>query len=163
MRYARETSVSSSASRSEIEKTLMRFGADGFMYGHHGPDHVIEFAAAQRRIRFVMKLPAKTEERFTFRDRYGKKVPNPPDLVEKLYEQEVRQQWRALALLVKAKLAAVEAGIVSFEEEFLSHVVIVNKAGKTITVGEYLVPQLDDIYAQKKLPPLLPGAHEGAK
>ena len=35
------------------------------------------------------------------------------------WEQACRQRWRALALVIKAKLEAIDAEISTFEEEFL--------------------------------------------
>lgn len=49
----------------------------------------------------------------------------------KEYEQAGRQRWRALALVIKAKLEAVGTGIVTFEEEFLAHIVL--PSGRTVT------------------------------
>lgn len=162
MRYAQETEVSSEKSRSEIEKTLVRFGATSFMYGHHEGSAVIEFVANNKRIRFVMKLPPRTEERFThfIHGRSHKPVPRTAQAMEKVYEQEVRQHWRALALLVKAKLAAVEAGITTFETEFLAHIVIPTKGGRTATVSQVLLPQVDEAYQSGRVPPLLLEAKE---
>ena len=69
------------------------------------------------------------------------------------WEQATRQRWRALALAVKAKLEAVEAGIATFESEFLAHIVMDD--GQTI--GEKLLPQIDRALMAGKLPKLLPG------
>jgi hypothetical protein len=69
----------------------------------------------------------------------------------------VRQRWRALALVIKAKLEAVEAGITIFEEEFLAHIVLPD--GRT--AGEYMVPQIEESYRTKQMPPLLPMLESG--
>jgi hypothetical protein len=52
-----------------------------------------------------------------------------------------RQRWRALYLVVRAKLEAVEAGIAIFEEEFMAFIVV---PGKNQTLGEILLPRLSD-------------------
>jgi hypothetical protein len=39
-------------------------------------------------------------------------------------EQAARQKWRALLLLVKAKLEAVDANIATFEEAFVGDIVM---------------------------------------
>jgi hypothetical protein len=41
-----------------------------------------------------------------------------------LWEQACRQRWRALALVVKAKLEAVQSGIATFEDEFLAYTML---------------------------------------
>ena len=58
------------------------------------------------------------------------------------------------ALAIKAKLEAVEAGISSFEEEFLAHVVLPDGS----TFGAWAKPQLAAVYAGGSMPALLPGA-----
>ncbi len=52
-----------------------------------------------------------------------------------------RQQWRALVLVVKAKLEAIECGFTTFEDEFLATVIMKNGQ----TVGEYARPQLQGL------------------
>lgn len=59
-------------------------------------------------------------------------------------EQAERQRWRALLLVLKAKLEAVESGIAIFESEFLANIVI-DRAGHT--VGDVLPEQIATIYA----------------
>jgi hypothetical protein len=156
MRYAQGTQVSSAASRNEIEKTLVRFGAEQFVYGWKEDAAVVEFMARNRRIRFTLPLPDKTDDRFILRQRYGRMVRNAPELIEKLWEQECRERWRALAALIKAKLAGVEAGINLFEQEFLAHIVLPSRE----TFGSWAAKQLPAIYSSGKMPPLLPGSTE---
>jgi hypothetical protein len=154
--YAKDTSVSVEKSRAEIERTLARFGASHFLFGSAPGGAVIEFIVGEWRVRFNMKLPDKFEDRFAFRTVYGRKKENPADQREKLWEAECRSYWRALALLVKAKLASVEANITSFEEEFLAHLVVQVGPGKTQTAAEAILPKLIEANKTGKLPPLLP-------
>lgn len=153
--YAKGTDVSVSRSREEIERSLSRFGATAFNYGWMNGAAAIQFVLGNRQIRFVMKLPKKTESRFIEKKFYNRTKKTTPDEQEKLWEAECRQYWRALALLVKAKLAAVEAGITDFEEEFLAHVVVPTADGST-TIGTWLRPQIEGAYKTGALPPLLP-------
>ncbi len=67
------------------------------------------------------------------------------------YEQAGRQRWRALALVIKAKLEAVESGVETFEDAFLSHIVLPGGG----TIGRWLKPQLQEAYVGGKMPPLL--------
>lgn len=69
------------------------------------------------------------------------------------WEQACRQSWRALALVIKAKLEAVEAGISTVDDEFLAHVLLPNGA----TVGETLGPELDAAAVEGRMPSLIPG------
>jgi hypothetical protein len=148
-RYAENTSVSSERSRAEIEQTLSRYGADGFMYGWDGGTAVLAFHMHGRRIRFDLQMPERNAEEFTKtetgRDRSAAQAA-------KAWEQACRQRWRALALVIKAKLEAVESGITMFEEEFLAHIVLPNGG----TVGGWMLPQVKDAYQSGQMPPLLP-------
>lgn len=150
--YASTTSVDSSKSRAEIERTLARYGATGFMYGWDLTSAVVGFIVSGRQIRFTLPLPDREAKEFTHTPSKG--LRRSADQVEQAYEQAVRQRWRALALVIKAKLEAVEAGIVSFEQEFAMHMML--PSGET--VGQWVLPQLADVYANNTVPALLPGA-----
>ena len=65
-----------------------------------------------------------------------------------------RERWRALLLLVKAKLVAVDGKIATFEEAFVGDIVL-PETGKT--VWESVREPLQLAYAQNKAVPLLPG------
>ena len=71
-------------------------------------------------------------------------------------EQAVRQRWRALALVIKAKLEAVESGITCFEDEFMAHIVLPNGN----TVSQWLIPQISSAYENGAMPKLLPMPEE---
>jgi hypothetical protein len=62
-----------------------------------------------------------------------------------------------LALVIKAKLEAVAAGIVTFEDEFAMHMVLPNGQ----TVREIVLPSLEIAYSTGNVSPLL--AIEGYK
>jgi hypothetical protein len=149
-RYAENTSVPSERSKAEIERLLARYGATDFMSGWDQRRAVVGFAMAHRRVQFVLTMPDRTSAEFT-RTSARKRVRSTTQ-AEAAYEQAVRQRWRALALVIKAKLEAVETGIATFEEEFLAHILLPN--GRT--VGEFMLPQIDIAYTRGTMPPLLP-------
>jgi hypothetical protein len=151
-RYAANTEVSSTKSRDEIERILTRYGADSFMYGWQDGAAVIAFRANDRRVRFVLPLPDRTGSEFTTYKRGYTEYRYSDEQIAKRYEQAIRQRWRALALVIKAKLEAVEAGISEFEDEFLAHVMLPD--GKT--VGEWMRPQVAEVYLSGRMPPMLP-------
>lgn len=66
--------------------------------------------------------------------------------------QERRSKWRALLLAIKSKLVTVETGIATFEQEFLAHVIIDGRS-----VGDILIPQIEDMARTGKYVPLLLG------
>lgn len=151
-RYAENTEVSSSRSRDEIERTLERYGADQFLYGWRDNDAVVGFRMEGRQVRFVLPLPARDAKEFTEYTSRGKLWARTEEAARKLYEQSVRQRWRALALVIKAKLEAVETGIAVFEDEFMANIVLPN--GRT--VGEEVRPSIAQAYHSGKMPNLLP-------
>lgn len=151
--YAQNTDVPSDRSRVEIEKTLARYGADQFMYGWQLGSAVIAFRMNSRQIKFQLPLPDRSAPEFT-QTPTGKE--RAASAIEKAYEQAVRQRWRALALVIKAKLEAVETGIAEFDEEFLAHIVLPD--GKT--VGSFMLPQVETAYQLGTMPNLLPAPGE---
>jgi hypothetical protein len=119
-KYAEGTSVDTTRSRIEIETIVRRFGATQIVTFEDGQRAVFGFTARNRTIRLTLPLPDRADVKFT---RHSRGVRSPAAAAE-AFEQEVRRRWRSLALLVKAKLAAVTDGITEFEEEFLAHTVL---------------------------------------
>lgn len=149
MGYADKTTVSTEKSRAEIERTLQRYQADQFMYGWDADRAVIGFRMAGRQIRFLLPMPNKTDREFTHTPT-GKK--RTEDGAYKEWEQACRQKWRALSLVIKAKLEAVESGIAIFEDEFMANIVLPNGG----TVSEFMLPQIATAYETGDMPKLLP-------
>lgn len=118
------------------------------MYGWQDNAAVVAFRAHDRRIRFILPLPDKGERRFVEHSR-GRRTP---EAALKEWEQATRQRWRALALVIKAKLEAVESGISEFEDEFLANIMLPSGA----TVGEWMKPQVAEAYRVGSMPTLLP-------
>ena len=133
--YAKDTAVPVERTRIEIEETLRRFGAEAFSSGYEGRRSFINFRAQGRMIRLVLELPDRSSRAFkvspTGRARSAESAATA-------YEAECRRRWRALALLVKAKLAGIADGITTFDEEWLPH--IVTRDGRT--VADIIAPQL---------------------
>lgn len=145
-RYAAETSVSTGKSRDEIERTLRRYGAEAFGYISEAKAAVVMFRMAGRHIKFVLPLPDPAAREFTHTP--SKAQARTADAAEAAWEQACRQRWRALALVIKAKLEAVEAGITTVEDEFLAHTVLPDGS----TVGEWAKPQIALTYQSGDMP-----------
>lgn len=152
MSYAEGTAVPVERSKAEIESMLIRYGADQFVSGWGETEARIQFRAKGRYVRFVLPIPARTEKRFTHQAKYAWK-PRTQGEAMKAWESELRRLWRALALVVKAKLEAVQSGIVGFEDEFMAHIVMPD--GKT--VAEHARPMIASAYETGKVVALLPG------
>jgi hypothetical protein len=157
-RYAENTSVPADRSRAEIERTLERYGARQFMYGRTEEQSVVAFvcevATASgerqlRQVRFVIPMPDKTDPSFTHTPT-GKRRRDPEAMLKE-YERATRQRWRALALVIKAKLEAVESGITEFEDEFMAHLVLPDGS----TVSEFMRPQIETAYEKGVMPKLV--------
>ena len=149
MAYAEKTTVSTEKSRAEIERTLQRYGADQFMYGWDQERAVIGFRLVGRQIKFLLPMPDKTSRQFTHTPT-GKARKESAIFTE--WEQACRQRWRALSLVIKAKLEAVEAGIAIFEDEFMANIVLPNGS----TVSQFMLPQITEAYESGEMPKLLP-------
>ncbi|ODT86692.1 hypothetical protein [Phenylobacterium sp. SCN 70-31] len=146
-RYASETTVSVEKSRIEIERTLARYGADAFAYFAEANRAMVAFRMADRQIKFVLTLPERNLPEFTHHSR----GPRTAEAALTSWEQACRQRWRALALVIKAKLEAVAAGITTIEDEFLAHTLLPDGS----TVGEWAKPQLNEAYQLGHMPTTL--------
>lgn len=161
MKYASQTSVPVDRSKAEIERLLVRYGADHFASGWRGNLATVGFRVHDRLVRFDLPLPKKDGQRFTHapaRNSWGVPRERSADAARKLWEQACRSAWRALALVIKAKLEAVDSGITSFESEFLAHIVL--PGGRT--VGDAIAPEIASAYAHGKAPQLLLAAGDGS-
>lgn len=150
-KYAASTSVPVERSRGEIERILRAHGATAFTYGWDAREAVVMFEMADRRILFRLPMPDRNERRFTHTE--VRRERRSPEAAEAAWEQACRANWRALLLVIKAKLEAVAAGIVTLETEFLAHVVLPDGS----TVAEHIAPRIALAYQQNQMPALLPG------
>ena len=134
MPYAEATEVPVSRSKAQLEAMLKQRGAEGFASGWDSAGDTIQFHWRGLIIRF--HLP-KVDQEPLRHDAAGRLRKG--DLLQRVVEQKDRSRWRALYLVVKAKLEAVESGIAVFEEEFLAFIVD-PQSGRT--VGEVVVPRI---------------------
>ena len=153
-RYAKKTTVTVERSRNEIEQTLKRYGADQFIHGWETGRAVIGFRLEGYPIRMILPLPRPEDfleyERNTQTgNRRGRRTP---EAARSAADQAERQAWRALLLVLKAKLEAVEAGITTIVHEFLPDMILPGD----ITVSEAVMPQLDEALTTGRLPSVLP-------
>jgi hypothetical protein len=131
MAYASRTDVPVDRSRAEIERLVTKFGATTFATAIEQGRAVVMFEAHSRRIRFDLPLPESSPK----------------------HDQLRRSRWRALLLVIKAKLESVESKIETFEEAFLAHVVMPDG----VTIGQHAKPSIARAYSENRMVPLLPG------
>lgn len=146
-RYAQRTTVSAAKSKAEIEKLVSRYGATQFIQGWQEGHARIAFRCSARLVQFDLPMPDVSQ----FMEGPSGRTRSSAGSVA-AHEQEVRRRWRALALVIKAKLEAVETGVTTFEQEFLAHIVLPNGQ----TVGDTAIPAIEHAYATGKVRALLP-------
>ncbi len=141
-RFAEGTEVPVSKTRQDIETMLNRHGAQNCMSGSDFQNRAgfVAFTLERRQIRFQLHPYQPTPRP------QGGGAPKQP-------EQWEREMWRALLLMIKAKLEAVRSGVVTVESEFLANIVLPN--GKLL--GEAIAPQIDEMYESGAMPALLSG------
>ena len=133
----------------EIEQTLRRYGADEFAFATSRTRATIAFVAAGRMVRFELSIPDPDSHEFRYTPKT--RVRRSDAAQRDAYDQATRQRWRALALVIKAKLEAVDAGIVTFEDEFMAHFVLPDGT----RVGDYVQPAIAQAYESGQMPSLL--------
>jgi hypothetical protein len=146
MPFAEGTKVSIETSKQEIERMLRKYGATKFVFGWDEEKEVLTFEMQNRRVRFTIQRPLLEDFRIT-KARRIRTASQQRDA----WEAEMRRRFRSLVLRLKAKLEAVVEKEVSFEEEFLSYIVVPNGQ----TVHEFLTPQLETSYQSGTMPKLL--------
>lgn len=153
-RYAEGTTVPAERSQQEITALLRGFGARNVAVGWGDDRAVVEFEARARRIRIMVALPVDASG-FT-RTATGRARTRVQ--AETAWQAEIRRCWRALLLVLKAKLEIVESGITDFDREFLANTVLPDGS----TVYEHTGPAIEQAYATGLIPALLPRAIESA-
>lgn len=126
MAYAATTSVPIENSIVELRKIVERFKGSQFVYGISDEQIVAGFTKDARQVRFYVKL---TKDK-----------------------QKNRSLARALVLVIKAKLVAVDCGVSIFENEFMANIVLPDGS----LVSQQVRPAIANAYETGKMPPLLP-------
>ncbi len=134
-RYAERTKVTEQSSRAHIEAELARHQCERVAVMTEATGVCFAWTKGTRSYRMGIMLPVGDA-------------------------QERRRRLRTLHLYLKARLNAVEDGVVAFEDEFLREVVLID--GRTM--GEHAREQFAAIEAAGQMPTrlMLPGAGGGA-
>ena len=139
LRYAEGTGVPVERSKAELDRLLSKHGAtqrgvlvdDGASVGRA----LVMFTLDGRQYRIDVPLPTRKEF---------------PDGRQR--EQRTRERWRALILMVKAKLELCALGVSTVEREFLADLVLPD--GKRLHAA--LINGIRKAYETGQMPPLLP-------
>ena len=122
MRYARRTKVPIETSRAEIERVLMKYGADQFLYGRDEGKVMIGFRMSGLAVQMQVPLPEE--------------------------EQGKRQAFRVLLMVIKAKLELIEMEYSTVAREFMADLLLPD--GRT--VHSWLLPLIEGGQMPKALP-----------
>ena len=142
-KFAENTDVPVEKSRAEIEGLINRYGATSTAFFNGPEESMIAFEAKCRRVMFRLPLPQRSQKEIAnFRHSSNKWLPRDAAGIEVAWGKACRQRWRALTLVIKAKLEAVEAGISLFEDEFLANIVMPDGQ----TVAEHVRPTIAAAY-----------------
>lgn len=150
--FAKGTTVPIERTRAELERLLEKHGVEQSAVMRSPGAASIQFVVKDRWIRFVLLMPKR--EDFSHHLVRGWRTARTEDQMSKVYDQACREKWRALLLVIKAKLEAVHCGIATIEQEFLAWIVTRDNT----TIGERLLPHLDETL--KRGPMLLLGNAE---
>jgi hypothetical protein len=120
------------------------------MYGWDENTAVVGFVVGSRQVRFLIPMPDREDKEFKWTSHKPPRRRSVKQQIES-YEQACRQRWRALHLVIKAKLEAIESGLSTFDNEFLAQLVLPNG----MTVGEAVTPRLIEGIENNYMPPLL--------
>lgn len=163
MTYAEGTSVTVERSRAELDALLRKHGAQQRVFADDDARGLalVGFSFAptvDERRQYRLEIPLPKLESFATRDvraqgrsRSTRRVPRSPDEQRKAHEQACRERWRAIVLLVKAKLELIALGVSSVEREFLADLVLANGA----TVHDSIAEGIRKAYLSGEVRPLL--------
>ncbi len=146
MSYARGTHVSQDRSRAEIERMLLRYGADEFGYVTRKGEAMVGFTYKQIRVQMTVPLPDRDSDEF--QKTPGRGTQRSGQAATIAWETEARRRWRALCLVIKALLVGVEDGVLNFEEAFLPYIVW----GNGLTTSQMLLPKIQQAIEDGQMP-----------
>lgn len=127
-KYAARTRVPIDRSLAEIKRSLKRYGAEDFVHAERRSGDIVGFVVNGLQIRIDLT--------------------NGEDDTD----QDRRSRWRALCLVIKAKLEAIDSEISTIEQEFMPFVV--GPDGRTL--WEIAQPKLLAYSQSGEIPRLLP-------
>ena len=150
-RFAEGTTVDVSRSQEQIKKLLGEHGCKQFMLAEgQTPDGrtigIIQCFIYERMIKYQVEYPSAKP---FVRDGRGHRLTS--DQVHRRQEDEWKRKWRALQLIIKAKLEIVLSGDSTFEREFMADICLPDGG----TVGDHMTDRIADAYATGTMPNLL--------
>lgn len=144
-RYAQGTAVPVDRSIAELKANVRRFGAEEFGYVESGTEATVGFVWSGYRVEMSITLPNADDAEFATSPSGRLRTDGQ---IDSLVAREARRRWRSLKEVVKILCVAVDDGVLTFEQAFLSHLVL----GNGRTVGHTLLPMLQEAKGRGALP-----------
>ena len=139
------TSVYWGKSQSQIMTMLEQVGINQIRFTSMPDRFILEFMAQfdersiPKAVRIIIPLHSKLTD------------------VPKKRNRELDIIHRILLNHLKAKFVAIGNGLTEFEQEFFLHLIVTDKAGRSTTMGEMLLPQYEKNLEDKTIPRFLLG------
>lgn len=148
--YAKGTTVPTIKTRMEIEALLRKLGCEELGSAESNGTATVFFRKGNWRVQMTMRLPVLKELADAHYKKHWRSLG--VEAVQKLLAQREREAWRGFLLVIKAKFAALEHGVETFEEAFMPHIVLHDGT----TIGQRALPKLRELVAANQ--PLMPGS-----
>jgi hypothetical protein len=142
------TAVPVERSKQAIRDLLIKFGARGVQFSEDFETGLINVRFAKnvdgtmRTVSVTMRVPDPPRQKRPRRhawSRHGRTIMPKTDAIRR--EQMARATYRALHYWIKSQYEAVQFGLFSFEDAFLSHFEWMLD-GRATTVGKIILPRL---------------------
>ena len=148
--YAKRTTVTAQKTAGDILTLLRGRGVTKTAMYEDERSAQIAFEMDGAAFRIALPLPDPNQKDFHY---HSRGVRTQTESL-RLYDAELNRRWRALFMVIKAKIVAVEEGISTMQAEFVGNVVL----GDGRTVSETYAPQLGQLSALGQIKALeLPG------
>lgn len=144
------TATPVSSSQEAIRKILTKYSADGVQFSEEWKGDrriMVRFLYSVGTIQYsvLFKVPIPEVDQLAANGRLRKQT-----VIDELQARAHRGIWRAVFWAIKSRMEAVEFGIESFQEAFMSHFEL---PGTDRTIGDAVLPMLESGKLTRLLPP----------
>lgn len=133
MKYASGTTITPQRTMEDISRLLKKEGVRSILWIDGEEKIGCEFVMHERRLRFVCVLPTRYT---TGLDKSARRMGAVQ--AEQAHQRLIREHWRGLLLVIKAKIESVTIGIETIEEAFMPQLVMADNR----TMAEIVLPQI---------------------
>lgn len=134
-KYAKNTTVPVSRTKVQVQELLVNYGIEEFFFGTSPRGDGIGFKYEGRVYKHNVPMPDPNDYRY-----------------DTQYKQAVRQRWRIFYMSLKMKLEEVQAGGMTFEDQFLAMMALPDGS----TVADWIrLPANAEFLQKAEMPKLL--------